>query len=161
MVKIITGPINSGKTTALINEYKKSGGDGFASLKLMEGDEVNGFDLIRLATGEKRPFIRRSGEEPKGWLANCTLGPYTFSDEAVWWIESVVSDLVAKGVSPLYLDEVGILETDGRCLHETLIKLLESNLDICFTARDKLVDELMDVFKIESAEIISAGERYA
>lgn len=162
MVTIITGPINSGKTTMIREIYKNHrSGDGFISIKNMKGSQVEGFDVRRLSTGKVRPFIRRSGEQPGGWKENCTLGPYTISDRVVEWVTGVIEKLIESEIEAILLDEIGVLEIDGKCFSEVLEKILSSEKDIFITVRDINLDAVVAQFGIADANIIVTGERYA
>lgn len=162
MVTFITGPINSGKTTYTKSIYDGTKrGDGFISLKIMSGNKVEGFDLLRLSTGEKRCFIRPIGKETPGWVENCRIGEYTFSDDAVNWASGHIDGFIRNGVFPIFLDEVGSLESDGKCFHESLKKLVESGLELYLSVRDKNLSGIMEGFGINDAKTINMGERYA
>ncbi len=162
MVTIITGPLNSGKTTRVVEEYRNvARGDGFVSLKRMNGKVVEGFDLMRLSTGEKRPFIRRIGSEPKNWVENCTLGPYTFSDDAVGWAAMQISGFISNGISPVYLDEVGIMELAGKCFYKIVKKIVNSGTNAYISVRDESLEAVIEKLEIDGAKIIKMGDRYA
>ena len=162
MVTVITGPINSGKTTRIQEIYKNlKSGDGFASIKNMESSQVKGFDVMRLSTGETKPFIRRSGEQPGGWRENCTLGPYTISDEVIKWVNREISKLAESDTESILLDEIGILEIEGKGFSKALITMLGSEKDIFITTRDENLDSVITQFGIADAGIVVTGERYA
>ena len=162
MVTIITGPLNSGKTTRMAEEYRNiAQGDGFVSLKRMNGTVVEGFDLMRLSTGEERAFIRRIGSEPKNWVENCKLGPYTFSNDAVGWAAMQISRFISNGSFPIYLDEVGIMELAGNCFYTVVKEIVKSGGDAYISVRDESLEAVIERFEISGARIIMTGDRYA
>ena len=162
MVTIITGPINSGKTTKMKELYKSnSAGDGFISLKLMKNSVVEGFDIMKISSSEIKPFIRRRGNELPTWKENCFLGPYTVSEEAINWVVGDIEDLIIKGNFPVYLDEIGLLELKGKCFSEILIKMLIADGEIYISIRDENLNAVISTFDIKDAKIIKTGERYA
>lgn len=162
MVTFITGPINSGKTTYMKDLYDKTkAGDGFISLKIISENQVEGFDVLHLSSGEKRPLIRVVGNEYPGWVENCRIGKYTFSDEAVNWVSGHIESFIKDGVFPIFLDEVGDLEIDGKCFYRSLNILVESGLDLYLSMRDKNLYNVMDSFGITDVKTIKMGERYA
>lgn len=162
MVTVITGPINSGKTTRIQEIYKNlKSGDGFASIKNMNGSQVEGFDLMRLSTGETKPFIRRWDEKPDGWKENCTLGPYTVSDTAVKWVNREIDKLAKSDIEAILIDEAGVLEINGKCFFKVIKTILDSGKDIFITVRDKNKNAVIEHFGIADANIIVTGERYA
>ena len=162
MVTIIAGPINSGKTTRLSEIYETyDNGDGFVSLKIMEGRNVKGFDLMKLSTGETKAFIRKSNDLPEYWAEDCRLGPYSFSKKAVDWVENEIEEFIQKGKNPLFLDEIGLLETGGKCFSKAVRRLVESGRDIYLSARDEFLKQIMEEFGLWDVEVIFTGERYA
>jgi len=162
MVTIITGSINSGKTTFVKDIYEKTKtGDGFVSIKIMSGNKVKGFDVLQLSTGDKQSFIRIVGSEPLGWAENCRIGQYTVSENAVNWVAGHIEELIRNEISPIFLDEVGDLEIDGKCFFMSLKRMVESGLDLYLSVRDKNLVSIIDGFGINNAKIIKMGERYA
>lgn len=162
MVTIITGPINSGKTTRMNEIFETyDNGDGFISLKIMNGRTVMGFDLMKLSTGEKKAFVRRIENTPDYWTEDCRLGPYSFSAKAVAWVEGEIEEMIQKGKYPIFLDEIGILEVNGKCLYKSLRHMIDSKRDIYISSRDEFIDDIKSEFGLVNAEIIRTGERYA
>ena len=159
MIRIITGPINSGKTTRLIDEYRKCGkGDGFASLKLMNDGQVEGFDIMRLSTGKRIPFARKN---PDGdWTECCSYGPYSFSAGAVEYINETTGKLVAEKGTVIFIDEIGSLELADRCLNDALVKVLSSGCDAVLTVRDINLKDVINKYGLGDSVVIETGERY-
>lgn len=55
MIKIVTGKINSQKTTRMMDLYLKDRkGDGFISQKIMNDQKVYGYHAMKLSSREKR-----------------------------------------------------------------------------------------------------------
>jgi len=55
MIKIVTGKINSKKTTRMMDLYLADHqGDGFISLKVMSDQKVYGYHAMKLSSREKR-----------------------------------------------------------------------------------------------------------
>lgn len=162
MVTFVVGSINSGKTTFMKDIYEKTKtGDGFISVKIMSGNKVAGFDVLHLSTGEKQPFIRLIGSEPSGWVENCRIGQYTVSEKAVNWVAGNIEELIRNNISPIFLDEIGDLEIDGKCFFRSLNRMLESRLDLYLSARDKNLVGIKNSFGINDLKTIKMGERYA
>ncbi len=162
MVTIITGPINSGKTTKMEDIFKSNReGDGFISLKLIENDVVEGFDVMKISSKEIKPFIRRRGNELPEWKENCILGPYTISEEAINWATKEIEGMINKEIFPIYLDEIGLLELKGKCFYKILKKMLNANGEIYISTRDENLDAVISKFDIKNAKIIRTGARYA
>lgn len=161
MITLITGPIHSGKTTRLMDEYRRcENGDGFASVKLMNDDIVIGFDLIRLSSGERIPLARRKSELPSKWDESCSLGPYSFSGEAVSVVSTGVDLMIKSGVGTIFLDEIGSLELEGLCFHETVVKIADSGIDAVLVVRDTNLQEVVAKYGFADIEIVETGERF-
>lgn len=110
MLNIVTGRINSSKTTKIAEIYNsQKKGDGFISLKTMKGLLVHSYDILRLATNEKKRLVIRDIYSEKNFEACCQIGPYLFSKETVEYIENTLRELIENKISPLFLDEVGLL----------------------------------------------------
>ncbi|WP_190285246.1 hypothetical protein [Clostridium sp. JN-1] len=53
MINIITGSVNSGKSTKLVNIYKSLGkGDGFFNRKIYNGNCYIEQEIVRMSNGE-------------------------------------------------------------------------------------------------------------
>lgn len=162
MVTVITGPINSGKTTKMEELFKKDfEGDGFISLKIMNKEIVEGFNIMKLSSHEIKPFIRRIGNVPQNWKENCRLGPYTVSEKALIWVTEDIKELIKKKEFPIYLDEIGMLEIKRSGFYLVLKELIEKKCETIISVRDENLDAVIDKFDIEDVKIIKTGERYA
>ncbi|MFP4077717.1 MAG: nucleoside-triphosphatase [Candidatus Izemoplasmataceae bacterium] len=113
MVVIVTGTINSGKTTRMKALHEEHGGDGFVMEKTMDKDTVKSYHALRLSTGEKRLLVLREGYQAEGFKEAVRIGPYRFSAEALKWVETTLKTLMKRRIEPLFLDEVGGLELRG------------------------------------------------
>ena len=150
MLNIVTGRINSRKTTKITELYKFLNiGDGFVSLKNMNEDIVHSYDILRLSTNEKRRLVIRDIYSDSDFVKCCQIGPYMFSKSAVEYIEKTFRELIANKVSPLFLDEIGLLELENLCFHNIFIELLESNLDVYVTIRKDLLEKIIEKYKIK------------
>ncbi|MFO7612574.1 MAG: nucleoside-triphosphatase [Clostridia bacterium] len=162
MVTIITGGIHSGKTTRLIDEFGRCGrGCGFASVKIMKDGNVLGFDILNLSSGELRPLARRTAETDAGWTECCSMGPYSFSLDAVHAVEIEIEKGIREGGFTIFLDEAGQLELEGKCLDGILEKAFSTGIDIFITVRDRFLEEMIEKYKIRDARIINVGGRKA
>jgi nucleoside-triphosphatase THEP1 len=71
-------------------------------------------------------------------------------------LESIIDELIAQRISPIYLDEVGVLEINGGGYHNILKKLLSSGLDLVITVRDDLVKPVASHFDIKTMNSFSS-----
>ncbi|HOP57456.1 MAG TPA: nucleoside-triphosphatase [Bacillota bacterium] len=155
MVSIVTGKINSGKTGRMISIYEKTHkGDGFVSLKNMDGNTVLGYDAMQLSTGEKFPLVSRKGRNSVKFRQACRIGPYFFSQDAIDMIGEKIGEMIKNNVSPLYLDEIGPLEIEGKVFDNTLKAMISSGLDICITVRTGLLEKVIERYDIGEYRIV-------
>ncbi len=161
MIHFVTGPINSGKTTSMINLYKKRRkGDGFVALKTMEGNRVRHYEMMRLSTGEKRLLMIRNDALSEDDAVTDSIGPYRMLEKGKTWVETSIGNMVSKHVEPIYFDEIGILEARGEGFSKSLGAMLDSNLDLVLSVRDSLMPEIIKQYHITSHHVEKRGERY-
>ncbi len=155
MLNIVTGRINSGKTTKITEIYNSlNKGDGFISLKTMNGHLVHSYDVLRLATNERRRLVIRDIYSEDKEEACCQIGPYLFSTKIVDYIEDTIRELITNKVSPLFLDEVGLLELENLCFHNIFTEMLDSGLDIFVTIRKGLLEKIIKKYNIKEYNLI-------
>jgi nucleoside-triphosphatase THEP1 len=155
MVKIIAGKINTGKTTNLINEYRKNLiGDGFAAVKKMKGKEVYGYTMLRLSDSNTIPWMIHQNHYHQDFTHSGKFGPFYLNLSLLPLLESVINELIEKQVTPIYLDEVGVLEIMGGGYHNILKKVLVSGLDLVIAVREDLVKPVTTHFAISDYELI-------
>ena len=155
MLNIVTGRINSSKTTKITDIYNSlNKGDGFVSLKNMKGHLVHSYDVLRLATNEKRRLVIRDIYNEDKEEVCCQIGPYLFSTKIVGYIEDTLRELITNKISPLFLDEVGLLELENLCFHNIFTEMLDSGLDIFVTIRKDLLEKIIEKYKIKEYNLI-------
>jgi len=149
MVKIVTGKINSFKTTKLLEHYELNHlGDGFIARKNMDGDIVQSYDLVRLSDKNTIPYIIRDNYDNGEYEIAFQLGPYRFIKSALTFIETNVDNFIVKKVNPVYLDEISLLELDNLGYHQALIKLLNKNIDLVLVIREDLLEQVLEKYHI-------------
>jgi len=154
MVFIVTGSIHSGKTTRLLNIYEKNKlGDGFVAIKNMNNNTVLGYDLCRLSTKEKKMFILRDSLLTKGFKVACKIGPYCISSEALIWVEESIRQMLSNKRKAIFLDEIGLLELEGKCFDQILREILRAKCDVYITVREELLEQVRERYSIRG-EII-------
>ena len=156
MIKIITGPINSGKSSWLLNDYKlKTNADGFACVKVRKNNEHIGYELVHLKTGEKCQFIRKIDYIPENWNEVFRLGMhYSFNKEGFNLAQKITDEALKNGVDCFYIDEVAHLEIKGQGFADILKRVLESRIDLVLVVREALVEKICEAFHITSYELI-------
>ena len=156
MVTIVTGPINTGKTTWLINDFKsKENADGFACRKIRINDEHIGYELVHLATGETCQFIRKITHIPENWNEAFRLGMhYSFNKEGFAFAEKIANEALAKVIKCFYLDEVAHLELKGQGFADILRRILTAKIDLVLVVREALIEKICEAFGIKDYKIV-------
>ncbi len=155
MVKIVTGKINSHKTERTKALYDVDHrGDGFISLKMMLKDKVHSYQALRLSSGDKFPLVVRDEFVYEDFPISCQIGPYLFNKNTIQLIFREISLLIKKRIQPLYLDEVGLLEIEGKCFDPIVRIMVDSNLDCVFSVREDLVEKFIQKYNIKEYIIL-------
>ncbi|MFA7560476.1 MAG: nucleoside-triphosphatase [Candidatus Izemoplasmatales bacterium] len=154
MIKIITGKINSYKTTRLIDYYQNyKQGDGFASLKVMHNDIVKEYNLLHLSKNKKIPYIKRNNQDITEPVIY-EIGPYRFLKSAFDYVETEIEKMIEKRVEPIFLDEISLLELKNQGFHQILIKLLAADLDLILVIRNDLLIDVLAKYQFKDYKII-------
>lgn len=160
MVTLFSGEVNSGKTTALLQNYQQTlKGNGFLSIKTMEGSSVKCYDALELSTGKQLRLAYHENFRPKAFSNALTLGPYSFDVKVFNHIEETILKWSLAGVTPIYLDEIGMLELYGRGFARILKNLVENKMDTVIGVRSDLVLSVLEGFKIGDYRLISVNRK--
>jgi molybdopterin synthase sulfur carrier subunit len=121
-IHVLTGPVDSGKTTFLRDTL--AGGvpgrpvRGYLSPRVLVEGRTDGYDLLDLGDASVRPFLRRRGESD--WQR---VGPYFLVPEALSRAGRLIRESRADAL--LVVDEVGPLEMSGRGVWPELAEVLK------------------------------------
>ncbi len=129
-------------------------GDGFIAIKNMVHDTVHSYDAMQLSTGEKHLLIKRKTFFEDDFTVGCQIGPYLFNESTLFHIKNTVETLLKNKVSPIYLDEIGVLELENKGLHTTVDMLVKSNTALVLSMREDLVTPLQNKYKFDVQKII-------
>ena len=148
MINIITGDIDSGKTSYLKDLYEQERrGDGILSLKHYEKGVFLGYDVVHLKTGEKRAFIRMKSNLPEEWDGELEIGKYSVSQQGLDFAKELLNN-IEKG--PIYIDEIGPIELwQKKGFYKEVKKLINKELDLFLTLRPALIDDFHDEFGLK------------
>lgn len=154
MVTIVTGKINSGKTTFLENLYlQNQKGDGFIARKHFLNGDIYRFTLVQLSNKNTYPWMIHEKFYQNEFEKFEKFGPYYLNLETLELITPIYDNLVNLGVSPIYLDEVGQLEINKGGYYKILKNILRKNVDLVFTTRPEFVKSLVEIFEISDYQI--------
>lgn len=156
MVYLITGKMNSFKTKRTIEiALSLPASDGFVSLKTMNNNEVVQYDLMKLSTKELKTLAIHKSLYHHSFNHPIEFGPYVFDSAAFDWAEHEIIRMIEHNIATIFIDEVGILEIEGKGFFSSIEKLLRSKLDCYFTIRDQFIPSFLNRFKITHYQILS------
>lgn len=156
MIYLLTGPVNSGKTSWVLCDYQNfPEADGFACKKVWAGSELTGYDLFHLKTGLTCPMIRTLNRIPPVWEETARLNDrFSFSNAGFLFARHITQNAILNNVRRFYLDEAGHLEVQGNGFHLLLEALLGADIDLVIVVRDTLVERLVATYSISQYELI-------
>lgn len=157
-VFIISGSLGEGKTTftkKLVDFLKDKNitAGGILAERLMNGSTTTGYDIINIETGEREAFLR---EDEK--CGSETIGKFYICPKGLSTGKAILSSLVYRGTGIVIIDEVGLLEIQGRGWYDSINQLFEkSENNILMTVRDKFVDQVKNKWNRNETFIINVG----
>ena len=156
---IISGPVGGGKTTFTKNiiEFLKDQdikSEGILSERITGGSETLGYDIIDISTGKREVFLRENEK-----TGNEKIGKFYISPKGLAKGRSILEELTTYITGIVIIDEVGLLELQGRGWHDSISELLEkSSNHILITVRDKFVDEVKKKWNLSDAIIFNVPD---
>jgi nucleoside-triphosphatase THEP1 len=159
MVFIITGGIDEGKTRkiqAIYRQMKK--GDGWVSRKIFLNEEFVGYEIVKLSTGEKLPLAYKKENVPPGWDEIYSIGPFSFSKRAFEFAGKIIDEIIKKNINPVFIDEIGPLELQGKGFCPMLGKILKTQKDIYIVVRSHCVEDVIKRFNIQGYKILTISD---
>ena len=155
MITIITGNINSQKTTKMIEHYKQHHqGDGFVSLKVMREEGVDHYDIMKLSNHQKKVLMIHEQQFNNHQDSSILIGPYHVIKESILWVEDEIKEMIKRKISPIYLDEIGMLELKNEGFHRILTEMIHSKLDLVLVIRDKFRQEVISKYHMEDIFLV-------
>ena len=159
-VNIITGEMAAGKTTELIRLYSElptGTADGFASIKVFsEHGVLEGYDLKRLESGERFPFIRLSPPDAVSPQQDSFgFDRFIFLREPLAIAEQAIRDILSDpSIRTVLLDEIGPVELEGNGFCSALKDLLASDKDLYLCINRMNLDPVVKKFEIGAYRLI-------
>lgn len=155
MVNIVTGKINSGKSTTMLKIYEKNNkGDGFISVKRMQIDKVHGYEIMKLSSRNLKLLVVREEFFDSSSKIACQIGPYLFLEKTLKYIENEIEKMIVNKVSPIYLDEIGQLELYDQCFDKAFKMIISSETECFITVREDLVDKVIEKYNLTDVNLI-------
>ena len=155
MIRIVTGSIDSGKTTKLLALYRDLGtGDGFILPKVYVEGNYAGQEILQLSTGAKKPFSFKCGFIPAHWNEKDRYDVYSFSREGFEFACAIFHDALRCRLFPVFLDEIGPLEMEGKGFHPLLSCMIMENIPGIIAVRESLLQAVIQRFHLHNPEVI-------
>lgn len=158
MIAILTGPIRTGKTTALLAAFPT----GYASGVLQPVADGRR-RVLCLRSGQSRP-LEASAEVPN--QDQVQVGRFVFSASTLRWANGCIVDALDVRAHDewVVIDEVGPLELDGRGIARAVQKAVTraqppNGPRLLLVVRDGLVDAVCDGFGIVDPLVLRLGDR--
>lgn len=161
MIHIMTGAVNSGKTTRMKKLLQRvPGADGVLSEKAFEGDCFRGYCLTHAASGEWRELALLEEFYSCRFPVAGRLGPYVFSREAFRFAREILMRLaVDDGTRAIFIDEAGPLELRGEGFSDVIPLLLACEKDLYITVRSSCLEGFLTRFGITEHALLPLSER--
>lgn len=146
-ISIVTGKIQSGKTTGLFKFINtKESVDGILC-PIVNNKRV----LYHISSKTMKTFeVSKSGE------GTISIGKYIFLQKSFDWANEKLLNGFSANPKYLIIDEIGKLELKGEGLYKSLVKILElsnnSNTQLILVIRDYLLDEALKILSIPSEQ---------
>lgn len=155
MINIITGRVNSGKTTELIKIFNRLGrGDGFYNRKLYSYGHYVGQEIVILSSRKSKLWACR-GPEPENFQQAFCYETYSFSKEGAEYAENTINSILKSGIEPVYIDEIGPLELQEKGFHKLFKCCLEANKEVYVVIRESCVEAVIKKYNIINYRIIN------
>lgn len=156
MIYIITGPVQSGKTTAALDSIKgKNYIGGFLS--------PDKSSLRKIYFPREKEFINFQVQLDQVSKFNdnnlLEIGKFHFLKDAfAEATKRTLSQQEAQDISCIMVDEIGKLELKEEGFHKLIIKLLSldwTQKNLILFVRDYLLDEVIEFYQIQNVEILT------
>jgi nucleoside-triphosphatase THEP1 len=151
---ILSAPIQSGKTTALM-EFWEGGVTSFDGFITPEIDESR--KLILLDTDEELPFELADGDESN----SISIGRFKFSKSTFELVKKKLKTLDKTAANLIIVDELGKLEMEGNGFEPELgefiqnFKLKAKNKLLILVIRNTLLAAAIEKYELEEASVLS------
>ena len=158
MIHILTGPVHSGKTTALkdmASQLISQNIDvaGFLSLYTEEKAHFIGYDLFDLVRETRTPFIRKKGH--RSWQR---IGPYVFIPESLDRAQNIIRR--SPKADLCIVDEIGPLELEGKGLWPALKEVISlSAPDYILVVRETILDNWLKTLGDIQVQVFDISEK--
>jgi nucleoside-triphosphatase THEP1 len=154
-VFIITGPTESGKTTAIkgiekILREENVDVSGIISERFMEDGVTKGYVLINIKTGECIPFLNVDGR-----MQGDHIGRFIINEDGLVKGRRILNEAATSDCRIIIIDEIGRLELKGGGWADNLDMLVSStDKHLIISVRDSFAEEVISRFGLRRRTII-------
>ena len=153
MIRIVSGPIDSGKTARMQQRYaacRANTAAGFLSTKIFAGERFRGYQICSLADGQTAPLALLEEEYTDQFEPTFQFDRFIFAQAGFELGASIIENLLAAGFGgEFFIDEIGPLELSGRGFAEALGRVLQAGNDLTLSVRQSCLAEVVAKFGIE------------
>ena len=141
---MISGPTKIGKSTLLEKIYLALKEEFSIGGVITLGQEKRKF--VDLRSGNKRNFSENKGEQ------GITIGDFLISDKAINFASNAIKE--SKNKEVIIIDEIGILESEKKCLYEPVRTLLNSITNagdkfILLCVRERVLPQILALYEMK------------
>ena len=145
---ILTGNIQTGKTTALLNWCKQRNDVSGIATPVINGKRY----FLNIATTDT---FKMEADETETNILN--IGRFTFSQAAFDTANAILQQ--PSKSQYVIVDEIGPLELQNKGLYESIIFLLKENKsNLLLVVREKLVEAVIEFFKLQQVTILTIND---
>jgi len=148
MIYILSGPIQTGKTTSLV-KWSAGRSDVFGILTPV----INGKRFFMDAHSGKQFEMEAKDVE----VEVVSIGRFKFSRKAFEEASQILDHSISKGW--LVIDEIGHVELNKQGFYEVLNKVLKNHSShLLLVVREGLVEKVTELFELNRYEVISKDQ---
>lgn len=160
MIHIVSGPIDSGKTSrmrALYDACPPGAAAGFISPKLYHGERFSGYELYSLADGQSAVLALLETDYDDRYERSFRFHQFIFSDAAFELGTSIIDRLLQENFNgEIFIDEIGPIELQGGGFAPILRQALRAGVDLTICVREACLEEVLSEFDIKDYLLICA-----
>jgi len=157
MIYVVSGAVNSGKTTRLQEIYATlppATAGGFVSAKLM-ADKLIGYEIRCLSTNLRIPLAVLSNDYNGQYSKPLFFDRFVFDQRGFEYGSSIINQLVENNtVQDIFIDEIGPLELERRGFYQAFRMAILSKKNVYVTIRSSCLRDVVADFDIREYTII-------
>lgn len=155
MVHIVTGKINAGKSSDLKKRFDRHGlGAGVIGVKLWKEGDIYGYKAHCLPQGSEEILMIHQRHYDGEFENFGMIGPYFYNIDVFKRANQHIISAIEKGQTPIYIDEVGMLELTGGGYHKALTLATSSPTELYISCRQDLVMKIVAMYRLDDYEVI-------